>query len=289
MKQYIAIVIIAGTALLGYGGYRFYILSIDNSLMSQKILALESSLQDTKTILSSAEKDKSDLSAALETTQQKLNSAQYSIEGVTLAMNSLQKLVRTDPQLLQKYSKVFFLNENYTPKSLADIRPEYLFDKNKPQQIESKVWPFLENMIKTASSNGITLNVLSAYRSFSTQAAVKTGYKVTYGAGTANQFSADQGYSEHQLGTAVDFTTPSMGASLTTNFASDNAFGWLTNNAHRYGFILSYPKGNSYYQYEPWHWRFVGITLATKLHDSNQYFYDLDQRTIDGYLLYIFD
>ncbi|PJC82708.1 hypothetical protein CO006_02150, partial [Candidatus Roizmanbacteria bacterium CG_4_8_14_3_um_filter_35_14] len=60
-------------------------------------------------------------------------------------------------------------------------------------------------------------------------------------------------------------------------------------NAYKYGFILSYPKQNTYYQFEPWHWRFVGMTLATKLHDTNQYFYNLAQREIDLYLISIFD
>ncbi|MEK7495870.1 MAG: D-alanyl-D-alanine carboxypeptidase family protein, partial [Patescibacteria group bacterium] len=64
---------------------------------------------------------------------------------------------------------------------------------------------------------------------------------------------------------------------------------WLTENAYKYGFILSYPKQNTYYRFEPWHWRFVGVALATKLHDGNKYFYDLSQREIDQYLVSIFD
>ena len=52
---------------------------------------------------------------------------------------------------------------------------------------------------------------------------------------------------------------------------------------------MSYPKGNSYYVYEPWHWRFVGKELADDLYDENKKFYELDQREIDEYLLKIFD
>ena len=129
----------------------------------------------------------------------------------------------------------------------------------------------------------------SAYRSFAEQRALKGDYTVTYGAGTANSFSADQGYSEHQLGTAVDFTNIKTGSSLTIKFGTTDSYQWLTANAYKYGFTLSYPENNYYYQFEPWHWRFVGVKLATMLHDTNKHFYDLSQRDIDQYLINIFD
>ena len=110
---------------------------------------------------------------------------------------------------------------------------------------------------------------------------------VTYGSG-ANQFSADQGFSEHQLGTTIDFTTPELGANF-DNFKSSSAYDWLLSNAYKYGFVISYPEGNNYYQFEPWHWRFVGKGLAKRLYEDGEYFYDLDQRTIDSYLINIFN
>ena len=143
-------------------------------------------------------------------------------------------------------------------------------------------------MIDAGNASGVNILALSAYRSFGTQAALKNAYKVTYGKGTANQFSADQGYSELQLGTAIDFSTLKTKGAL-DGFEKTPEYIWLTNNAYKYGFVLSYPKGNKYYEYEPWHWRFVGIALATKLHNDNMYFYDMDQRVIDTYLANIFD
>ena len=53
--------------------------------------------------------------------------------------------------------------------------------------------------------------------------------------------------------------------------------------------MLSYPKGNAYYIFEPWHWRFVGKDLAKDLHRHKEYFYDWDQRDIDEYLIDFFD
>src|SRR5690606_18737682 len=108
-----------------------------------------------------------------------------------------------------------------------------------------------------------------------------------YGSG-ANAFSADQGFSEHQLGTTVDFTTTGLGGGL-QGFGNTPAYQWLVQNAYKYGFVLSYPEDNAYYVFEPWHWRYVGEDLAEDLHDDDQHFYDLPQREIDQYLLHIFD
>ena len=84
------------------------------------------------------------------------------------------------------------------------------------------------------------------------------------------------------------FISTGQGGNL-NGFDKTTAYTWLQGNAYRYGFIVSYPKANGYYIYEPWHWRFVGIRLATYLHNNNKNFYDLDQREIDTYLVNTFD
>ncbi len=202
-------------------------------------------------------------------------------------IDKLEKLTTIDPELLKKYSKVFFLSENYNPPQLEDILVQYRIKPDKDLQILKEVEPFLHNLLDAANQDGVNLRVISAFRSFETQMQLKSSYTVTYGTG-ANQFSADQGYSEHQLGTTVDFGTPEVpGAYM--SFENTTAFTWLKANAHKYGFIMSYPKGNSYYQYEPWHWRFVGEDLADDLFDDTKSFYQLDQRDIDEYLIKIFD
>ena len=142
-------------------------------------------------------------------------------------------------------------------------------------------------MIEAALSDGIKIWVVSSYRSFNEQASLKGAYTKTYGSG-ANAFSADQGYSEHQLGTTLDFTTEGLGGTI-NGFDGTKAYTWMQENAHKYGFTLSYPKGNAFYVYEPWHWRFVGEDLARDLKKDNANFYDWDQRKIDEYLISIFD
>lgn len=199
----------------------------------------------------------------------------------------LDKLSKTDEELLQKYSKVYFLNEHYVPENLTQIDNDWKYTEGKDLALHSKVMPFFEKMVEAAKADGIDLWVVSAYRSYGTQAALKSSYTVTYGSG-ANAFSADQGYSEHQLGTTVDFTTSGIGGALDP-FGGTAAYEWLIGNAYKYGFVLSYPEDNTYYMYEPWHWRFVGEELAKDLHKSDAHFYDWDQRKIDQYLINIFD
>lgn len=201
---------------------------------------------------------------------------------------TLDKITKTDPQLLQKYSKVFFLNENYAPRETQVILPEYTAYPNNEYRLHVDVIYFLLSMIDDAKRDGMDLLVVSAYRSFDTQKNLKAQNKVTYGANTSNRFVAEQGYSEHQIGTTVDLTTSNIRAA-NMSFDKTKEYVWLQNNAHKYGFTISYPKGNQYYAYEPWHWRFVGKALATQLYNDKINFYNMEQRFIDGYLVNMFD
>jgi len=239
-------------------------------------------------ILAATEGEKITLQESVTELRSFLDAMQGQIASVSGTVGTLEKLSNTDKELLQKYSKVYFLNENFVPRALSSIPPEYLVEPKKQELILVDVFPFLQNMLEDAKVAGIDLRIISAYRSFGQQSVLKSTYKVTYGSGSANKFSADQGYSEHQLGTTVDFSTKGLGSKFTL-IEKDKAYAWLTENAYKYGFVLSYPKKNIYYIYEPWHWRFVGKSLALRLHDENKYFYDLMQREIDQYLISIFD
>ena len=265
--------------------------------LSVTISALESAMASTTSDLRNAITDThSSLSAALSQEQQnvgaikqELGTYKGQVSTISSTVSTLQKLSETDKQLLQKYSKVFFLNEHYAPPSLVQVLNEYKYSELRFPQVLPQVSPHLEAMLGNAKDDGIEIYVFSAFRSFNEQDVLKSSYKVTYGAGTANQFSADQGYSEHQLGTTVDLITSGLGGVLDEKFAGTPAFTWLTKNAHKYGFVLSYPKNNPYYIFEPWHWRFVGVKLASDLNNQGKYFYDMEQRDLDEYLVNIFD
>ena len=209
------------------------------------------------------------------------------IKKISGTVGVLDKLSKTDKELLQKYSKVYFLNEHYIPEKIVPIEKKYLYNEAVSKSIHGKVEPYLNKMIDAALEDGIKIWVVSAYRSFNEQKSLKGAYTQTYGSG-ANTFSADQGYSEHQLGTTLDFTTEGLGGGL-DGFENTPAFTWMVANASKYGFTLSYPKGNTYYVFEPWHWRYVGEDLAKDLDKANASFYDWEQRKIDEYLISIFD
>lgn len=267
--------------IIGVGGYFLY-----KNIKELNLTKIE--LANTKLNLAESETKANDLSNNLATEVYKNSLFSGQINEIAGTVGQLDKLSKTDKELLQKYSKVYFLNENYVPESLTDIPPDYLFQKDKETKLHTEVLPYLKNMIGDAKvTAGINLEIISAYRSFGEQSVLKGAYLVSYGSG-ANSFSADQGYSEHQLGTAIDFTTLELGSDF-SSFEKTDAYKWLLDNAYEYGFILSYPKDNTYYQFEPWHWRFVGKSLANTLHQENKNFYDVDQRTIDSYLISIFD
>ncbi len=209
------------------------------------------------------------------------------IKQISGTVGVLDKLSKTDKELLQKYSKVYFLNENYIPSNIKKIDSQYILPGRKSQSFHGNALPFLEDMLDAAARDDIDLKVVSAYRSFDEQMQLKGAYTQSYGSG-ANTFSADQGYSEHQLGTTLDLSDPTTNGPY-LGFKNTEAYQWLLDNAHRYGFVLSYPENNTFYVFEPWHWRFVGEDLAQDLHKADAHFYDWEQRKIDTYLVSIFD
>jgi zinc D-Ala-D-Ala carboxypeptidase len=253
-----------------------------------RIVELEGVLSETQALLQDTLRTKDDLSMNLLEEQERNDAFEEQIEKIDSTVGVLDKLAKTDPELLMKYSKVYFLNEHYMPEALVMIDDAYLYSEGgDPKFFHKKVYPFLTEMIDDALEDDVQIWITSAFRSFDTQRALKGAYTVNYGSG-ANTFAADQGFSEHQLGTTVDLTTSGLGGGI-DGFENTPAYAWLQKNAYKYGFVLSYTEGNAYYIFEPWHWRFVGTELAEELHDTNTHFYDMDQREIDTYLISFFD
>nr|MBP9058550.1 M15 family metallopeptidase [Candidatus Paceibacterota bacterium] len=75
----------------------------------------------------------------------------------------------------------------------------------------------------------------------------------------------------HQLGTTVDFSSSSLGGVLSEKFKDTKEGLWLQANAHKYGFVMSFPSGKEEvtgYKFEPWHYRYVGVETAQEIKDS---------------------
>lgn len=129
----------------------------------------------------------------------------------------------------------------------------------------------LIDMFNAAQAAGYSLMIGSGYRSANLQAIYFNSLAGSIGETEANQSIARPGQSEHQTGLAVDISTVARNCYLSDCFAETDDGLWLVNNSYRYGFILRYPKGKELiteYNYEPWHFRYVGVDLATALRES---------------------
>lgn len=284
-KQGILFIIILGSFIYNFTLFRD--LMLENRSLEDEISKVHRGIQIFQNSLLVERSKNQNLQSSLSIEKENNDLIKNQIQTISSTVGVLEKLSKTDSELLKKYSKIYFLNENYIPQKLTDIDPKYLLQKDKAVKIHSDVWPHLQRMLEDSIAVGLDIKILSGYRSFTEQASLKSNYKVTFGSG-ANKFSADQGYSEHQLGTTLDFTTSKNGA-LLGGFDKTKEYEWLQSNAYKYGFIISYPKENKFYIFEPWHWRYVGVNLATRIRDNNTYLYSLDQRDIDGYLIDLFN
>jgi len=290
----VSVVALAGMGASGY----FALLSQDQAdqieMLMQNRNFIQNQANELKVALASASStiedirdDLDDLADDYADERNRNEEFEDQIRDLSGTLGELDKLAKIDKELLQKYSKVYFLNENYQPPEVEKISDRYILDDKKDQYFDARALDFLEDMLRDARRDDVDLKVISAYRSFEEQSTLKGQFTQVYGSG-ANTFSADQGYSEHQLGTTVDITDETVGGTY-ASFAQTEAYEWLLDNAYKHGFILSYPEGNEFYIFEPWHWRFVGTDLARDLQRSDDDFYTMDQREIDKYRLEMFD
>ncbi len=120
-------------------------------------------------------------------------------------------------------------------------------------------------MQQSAAEDGCTLYISSGFRSYSLQKSLYERYCARDGRAAADRYSARPGNSEHQTGYAIDLNT------IAYSFANTAEGRWVAANCYKYGFILRYPEdkeSETGYRYEPWHIRYVGISLATDIYNS---------------------
>lgn len=164
------------------------------------------------------------------------------------------------------------LPTDYIPPQLVipnlPIRPNATSDE---KHIRQTIVDPLTQLFDAASKDGHSLMIGSAYRSAVTQTQLFNSYVASAGYEEANMYSAHPGHSEHQTGLAVDISTTSQQCYLDECFIGTTDGQWLADNAYKFGFTLRYPKGKEAitgYNFEPWHYRYVGVKLATALHQS---------------------
>ena len=159
----------------------------------------------------------------------------------------------------------------------------YSFEKkktNNEKDMDARIFDNWVDMYTDAQSAGIDIFITSAYRSIDLQSKL---FQNKIDSHMANGNSKDQatvlakeyltvpGYSEHHTGLALDIVTPSY-QNLNAGFSDTDAGKWLKDNAHKYGFILRYPKEKediTDIKFEPWHFRYVGTEHAEYIYTND--------------------
>ena len=202
------------------------------------------------------------------------NTTFNALDIVTLVNANLDKeyysndLILTDEEsnktdaIVNKYYK---LEEDFEPNNLTPIDSKYA--RNDSQLLQKEATEAFNQMCSDAKLENISLYSGSAYRSYEYQNTIYNDYIKKDGLTAAETYSARPGYSEHQLGLAVDIMNGNW-----SYVSKDNIeYSWLIANSYKYGFILRYPENKEYitgYMFEPWHYRYLGKELATKVYNS---------------------
>lgn len=161
-------------------------------------------------------------------------------------------------------NKYYKLDKDYEPEDLTVINSKFA---SGTQKLRKEAADKFEEMASDMLKENLKIYAGSTYRSYSYQEGLYNRYVKKDGFKEAETYSARAGYSEHQLGLAVDIVNGKW------NYLSegDKEYTWLINNSYKYGFIIRYPHESEYitgYVFEDWHFRYLGIELATKVHES---------------------
>lgn len=162
-------------------------------------------------------------------------------------------------------NKKHAIPENWKPNDL-----EFVIDNNQ-QMLRKEANKAYTQFYNAAKEKGIAIYSISGYRTNETQTKYWTNMVKVYGEEYASKYSAYPLRSEHQLGLAIDISYKTTGDRLSESVADSEIGKFIVSDAYKYGFILRYPKDKvaiTNYGYEPWHIRYVGVSLAKELHDK---------------------
>lgn len=165
--------------------------------------------------------------------------------------------------LVNKYNA---LSKDYEVENLTNISKTYGYGDNK--KLNKEAYDAFIDLAEDAKKEGYTILIVSSYRSYKDQEDVWKDYKASFGTRKADAYAARAGSSEHETGLAIDVADY---YDENDKFEDTDSFKWMQANAHKYGYILRYPKGKENitgYSYEAWHYRYVGIETATKVYNE---------------------
>lgn len=170
--------------------------------------------------------------------------------------------------ILALVNRDFRLSTNFSP---SDLRAVNVNSIHGTHLLRSPAATAAEALFDAARDAGFTLTATSGYRSFHTQQATHQHWIHVMGRTEAIRVSAPAGHSEHQLGLALDVSTPRIGNALNNSFSSTPEGQFVASRAHEFGFIIRYPanrEADTGFVYEPWHIRYVGVQSATTIFEQ---------------------
>ena len=165
--------------------------------------------------------------------------------------------------LVNKYNA---LSKDYEVEDLKTISKTYSYGDNK--KLNKEAYDAFISLADDAKKEGYTILIVSSYRTYQDQEDVWKDYKASFGTKKADAYAARAGSSEHETGLAIDVADYN---DKNDKFEATESFKWMQTNAHKYGYILRYPKDKENitgYSYEAWHYRYVGIDTATKVYNE---------------------
>ena len=173
-----------------------------------------------------------------------------------------------DPNIVKDYSTTMLVNKHN--KLDEKFEPEVVLltkCSSGEEYLSKEAKEAYDKMCDASLKDGMKLGVTSSYRSFADQTSVYNYYLKHNGQAYVNKYVATPGYSEHQTGLALD--VKSLRGDI---FKNTKEYTWMLNNSYKYGFVLRYPEEKQDilgYSYESWHYRYVGVEIATYMHENN--------------------
>lgn len=184
-----------------------------------------------------------------------------SLVNVNRDYNYYENTTETD---ISNYNEMFvnkyhLLNKDFKANDIVNVSSTYGYEGNS---LNKEAYEAFKNLANDAKKEGHTIVILSSYRTYEYQEKLWNKDK-------DDDYVARPGASEHVTGLAMDVSDFN---DKNDSFKDTESYTWMINNCYKYGFILRYPEGKENitgYSYEAWHYRYVGIDLATKIYNEN--------------------
>ena len=176
------------------------------------------------------------------------------------------KMVKDPNDITVLTNKYLEIPEDYKPTDLVDMEKGYANNLYGQKQLRKEAYEWFKKMVDAAKEDGVTFYAESAYRSNAYQDKLYKNYVYENGQAKADKYAAKPGFSEHELGLAIDL------ANIWTITTKGEEYVWLSKHAHEYGYIFRYKEeweDITGYSAESWHIRYVGVKTATDVVKKN--------------------